>query len=213
MSRFAVLPVALLMLLAIAAPVNAAQPVHTTTTSTYTLADAIFDYENFGIYDGDCGDFVLLVDFDVVRSVTTWPDREIRHVRYEGHFYNASDTSKSIVRNGDFALTFRFDATGGLLEPDLDRAVRVRRGRGTPAADDRRAIDDGLRVRPTDFEDHAARFDGDARVRLRRPSLRPPAALLVRGGGTHSVRTSSPASAGVTDLIDTGNTVFAHEGG
>ena len=116
MSRFAVLPLALLMLLAIAAPVNAAQPVHTTTTSTYTLADAIVDYENFGVYDGDCGDFVLLVDFEVIRSVITWPDREIRHVRYEGHFYNASDTSKSIVRNGDFTLTFRFDATGGLVD-------------------------------------------------------------------------------------------------
>ena len=73
MSRFAMPFVALLMLLAIAAPVAAAQPVHTTTTSTYTLADAIFDYENFGIYDGDCGDFVLLVDFDVIRSVTRGP--------------------------------------------------------------------------------------------------------------------------------------------
>jgi len=116
MSRFAVLPVALLMLLTIAAPVAAAQPVHTTTTSTYTLADAIVDYETFGVYDGDCGEFVLLVDFDVVRSVTTWPDREIRHVRYEGHFYNASDTSKSIVRNGDFTLTFHYDEAGELLE-------------------------------------------------------------------------------------------------
>ena len=116
MSRFAVLPLALLMLLAVTAPVAAAMPVHSTTTGTYSLADAIFDYENFGIYDGDCGDFVLLVDFDVTRSVTTWPDRETRHVRYEGHFYNASDTSKSIVRNGKFALTFRFDATGGLLD-------------------------------------------------------------------------------------------------
>ena len=116
MSRFAVLPVALLMLVAVAAPVAAAAPVHSTTTGTYSLADALFDYENFGIYDGDCGDFVLLVDFEVVRAVTTWPDREVRHVRYEGHFYNASDTSKSIVRNGDFTLTFRFDAAGGLSE-------------------------------------------------------------------------------------------------
>ena len=116
MSRFAMLFVALLMLFVVPPPVVAAEPVHSTTTGTYSLADAIFDYENFGIYDGDCGDFVLLVDFDVIRSVTTWPDREIRHVRYEGHFYNASDTSKSIVRNGKFALTFRFDATGGLLD-------------------------------------------------------------------------------------------------
>ena len=84
MSRFAVLPLALLMLLTVAAPVAAAEPVHSTTTGTYSLADAIFDYENFGIYDGDCGDFVLLVDFDVIRSVTTWPDREIRHVQLRG---------------------------------------------------------------------------------------------------------------------------------
>jgi hypothetical protein len=115
MSRFAVLPFALILLLTTALPVAAATPVHSTTTGTFTLADAIFEYENFDVYDGDCGDFVLLVDFDVVRNVTTWPDREIRHVHYEGHFYNAADTSKSIVRNGDFALTFRFDAAGALL--------------------------------------------------------------------------------------------------
>ena len=114
MSRFAMLPAALLLLLTFAGPAVAAAPPQTTTTGTFTLADAIFEYENFGVYDGDCGDFVLLVDFVVVRDVTTWPDREIRHVRYEGHFYNASDTSKSIVRNGDFALTFRFDETGAL---------------------------------------------------------------------------------------------------
>ena len=116
MSRFAVLPFALILLLTAALPVAAATPVHSTTTGTFTLADAIFEYENFDVYDGDCGDFVLLVDFDVVRNVTTWPDREIRHVHYEGHFYNASDTSKSIVRNGDFALTFRFDESGALLD-------------------------------------------------------------------------------------------------
>jgi hypothetical protein len=116
MSRFAVLPVALILLLTSAAPVGAAAPVHSTTTGTFTLADAIFEYETFGVYDGDCGDFVLLVDFDVVREVTTWPDHEVRHVHYDGHFYNASDTSKSIVRNGDFAFTFEFDESGTLLE-------------------------------------------------------------------------------------------------
>ena len=51
-----------------------------------------------------------------LRNVTTWPDREIRHVHYDGHFYNASDTSKSIVRGGDFTLTFRFDTSGGLSQ-------------------------------------------------------------------------------------------------
>jgi hypothetical protein len=116
MSRFAVLPVALILFLTAVGPVAAAAPAHSTTTGTFTLADAIFDYENFGIFDGDCGDFVLLVDYHVVRDVTTWPDREIRHVRYDGHFYNALDTSKSIVRNGDFVLTFLFDETGALLE-------------------------------------------------------------------------------------------------
>ena len=113
MSRFALLPAALLLFLT-AAPVAAAAPVKSTTIFTYTLADAIAEYEEFGIYDGDCGDFVLLVDFEVVRDVTTWPDREIRHVRYDGHFYKASDTSKSIARNGDFTLTFEFDSAGEL---------------------------------------------------------------------------------------------------
>src|SRR5215210_7695568 len=116
MSRFAVLPIALLLLVAAAGPVAAAAPAHTTTTGSFTLADAISDYENYGVFDGDCGDFVLLVDFDVVRSVTTWPDREIRHVAYEGHFYNASDTSKAIVRNGRFTLTFEFGRAGELLQ-------------------------------------------------------------------------------------------------
>ena len=116
MSRFAVIPVALILLLTVGAPVWAAAPVQTTTTGTFTLADAISEYENFGVYDGDCGDFVLLVDFVVIRNVTTWPDREIRHVRYDGHFYNASNISKSIVRSGDFALTFQFDDTGSLVE-------------------------------------------------------------------------------------------------
>jgi hypothetical protein len=116
MSRFAMLPVALILLLTMAQPVAGAAPIHSTTTGTFTLADAIFEYENFGVYDGDCGDFVLLVDFEVVRDVTTWPDREVRHVAYEGHFYNASDTSKSIVRSGDFTLTFRFDEAGSLVQ-------------------------------------------------------------------------------------------------
>jgi FlaG/FlaF family flagellin (archaellin) len=110
------LPIAVILLLTAAVPVAAAAPVQSTTTGSFTLADAIFEYQNFDVYDGDCGDFVLLVDYDVVREVTTWPDREIRHVHYDGHFYNASDTSKSIVRSGDFAFTFRFDESGALLE-------------------------------------------------------------------------------------------------
>ena len=57
------LPVALILMLTAAAPVAAAAPVHSTTNGTFTLADAIFEYENFGVFDGDCGDFVLLVDY------------------------------------------------------------------------------------------------------------------------------------------------------
>ena len=44
MSRFAVLPVALVLLLTAAGPVAATAPVQSTTTGTYTLSDAIFDY-------------------------------------------------------------------------------------------------------------------------------------------------------------------------
>ena len=61
---------------------------------------------------GSCGDFVLLVDFDVQRSVARWPDREVRHVHYIGHFYSSADTSRSIVRGGDFNLTVSLDSIG-----------------------------------------------------------------------------------------------------
>ena len=116
MSRLTLLPAALIFLFVAAGPVAAVAPVHSTTSLSYTLADAVLEYESFGVIDGDCGDFVLLVDFEVTRDVITWPDREIRRVHYEGHFYNASDTSKSIIRNGDFNLTFKYDADGELRE-------------------------------------------------------------------------------------------------
>jgi hypothetical protein len=90
----------------------AAGPSHARNSFTYTLADAIADYQAFGDNAGDCGAFVLLVDFQVERLVTTWPDREIREVHYTGHFYNGSDTGRSIFRGGDFVVTFRFAADG-----------------------------------------------------------------------------------------------------
>jgi hypothetical protein len=96
-------------------------PTHARVSFTYTLADAIADYHNFGDNAGDCGDFVLLVDFHVERLVTTWPDREIREVQYTGHFYNSTNTSRSIVRGGDFVLTFR-------LAPDGSPETVTRRG-------------------------------------------------------------------------------------
>ena len=100
--------------LALSAPmtVAAAAPERFSTSFTYTLADAIADYAAFGDNGGDCGDFVLLVDFTVERDVTVWPDREVRHVHYTGNYYSSIDTSRSIERSGDFVLTFWLDANG-----------------------------------------------------------------------------------------------------
>jgi hypothetical protein len=98
--------------LALPGAVSAAGPERFESTFTYTLDDAIADYQAFGDNAGDCGDFVLLVDFSVVREVAVWPDREVRHVHYTGHFYSSADTSRSIVRNGDFNLTLWLDENG-----------------------------------------------------------------------------------------------------
>jgi hypothetical protein len=101
-------------LLGLAVPMaaSAAGPERFTTSFTYTLADAVADYEAFGDNGGECGDFVLLVDFTVERDVAVWPDREVRHVHFTGHYYSSIDTSRSIERSGDFVLTFWLDANG-----------------------------------------------------------------------------------------------------
>jgi hypothetical protein len=114
MSRFIRMVLSAVFMVAIVGPsvALAGGPTHSRVSFTYTLADAVADYQAYGDNAGDCGDFVLLVDFDVERLVTTWPDREIREVHFIGHFYNAADTSRSIVRGGDFVLTMRFDADG-----------------------------------------------------------------------------------------------------
>ncbi|HZO67033.1 MAG TPA: hypothetical protein VFB74_18695 [Kribbellaceae bacterium] len=98
--------------LALPATASAAGPEHFETSSTYTLADAVADYRAFGEHSGDCGDFVLLVDFTVERNVARWPDREVRHIQYIGHVYSSADTSRSIVRGGDFNLTVWLDSNG-----------------------------------------------------------------------------------------------------
>ena len=98
--------------LAVPTAVLAAGPVHSHFSFTYTMADAIADYQAFGDNDGDCGTFVLLVDFHVERDVYRWPDREVRHVTYTGNFYSSADTSHSIPRNGNFELTLTFDGNG-----------------------------------------------------------------------------------------------------
>ncbi len=87
-------------------------PTHTHTSFTYSLADALADYQAFGDNDGDCGAFVLLVDFHVERDVTRWPDREVRHVKYTGHFYSSADPSRSIPRDGNFELTIKLADDG-----------------------------------------------------------------------------------------------------
>jgi hypothetical protein len=98
--------------LALPSAALAAGPVHTHFSFTYTLADALADYQAFGDNDGDCGAFVLLVDFHVERDVVRWPDREIRHVKYTGNFFSSADTSRSIPRNGNFELTIALDENG-----------------------------------------------------------------------------------------------------
>jgi hypothetical protein len=90
----------------------AAGPERSQTSFTYTLADALADYAAFGENAGDCGDFVLLIDYTVEREVALWSDREVRHVHYYGHFYSSADTSRSIGRGGDFNLTFWLDSSG-----------------------------------------------------------------------------------------------------
>jgi hypothetical protein len=98
--------------LALPAGVSAAGPEQFHTSFTYTLADALADQQAYGENAGDCGDFVLLIDYAVERDVARWADREVRHVHYTGHFYSSADTSRSIVRNGDFKIEFALDAAG-----------------------------------------------------------------------------------------------------
>jgi hypothetical protein len=114
MSRIRIALALAVMTIGLALPASsfAAAPERFSTSFTYTLADAIADYQAFGDNAGDCGDFVLLVDFTVERSVTVFADREVRHVHYIGHFYNSEDTSRSIVRGGDFSITFALDSNG-----------------------------------------------------------------------------------------------------
>jgi hypothetical protein len=112
MSRRLAIALTLALGLALPSAVSAAGPERFETSFTYTLDDAIADYQAFGDNAGDCGDFVLLIDFSVVREVAVWPDREVRHVHYTGHFYSSADTSRSIERSGDFKLTMWLDANG-----------------------------------------------------------------------------------------------------
>jgi hypothetical protein len=105
---------AALAALALATPAaaSATGPEFSEATFTYTLDDAVADYQAFGEHAGDCGEFVLLVDYTVERDVAQWPDREVRHVHYLGHVYSSADTARSLVRGGDFTLTLWLDPDG-----------------------------------------------------------------------------------------------------
>ena len=48
----------------------------------------------------------------VEREVARWPDREVRHIHYTGNVYSSADTSRSLVRSGDFNLTLWLDSSG-----------------------------------------------------------------------------------------------------
>jgi hypothetical protein len=130
--RFGIALILVALGLTVPAAVAAAGPEQFETSFTYSLQDAIADYQAFGDNAGDCGNFVLLVDYTVERDVSVWPDREVRHVHYTGHFYSSADTSRSIVRNGDFKLTFWLDANGeptGLTRSGVFEYVVIDGGR------------------------------------------------------------------------------------
>jgi hypothetical protein len=114
MSRIRAALVLTLATIGLAFPMSslASAPERFSSSFTFTLADAIAEYEAFGANAGDCGDFVLLIDYTVERDVMIFADREVRHVHYDGHFYSSADTSRSISRGGDFNITFWLDANG-----------------------------------------------------------------------------------------------------
>lgn len=97
---------------------SAAPPVVETETWTLemALAELAIDPE---AHDGDCGSFVLVVDYTVARRTITQPDGDvIRHVSYTGNIYNASDTSESLPRSGTFMILLDFEGES------LQRIVR-----------------------------------------------------------------------------------------
>lgn len=95
------------------------------TSFSYTLAEALADFAaDPNGYDVDCGTFKVIDTFDVTRNITTWDDREFRHIVYNGFYVNASDPSKTLPRNGDFERTTRFDANGDPVSV-IQRGVQI----------------------------------------------------------------------------------------
>ena len=86
------------------------------TSFSYTLVQSLDDFAaDPNEYEVDCGAFKVISTFDVTRNITTWDDREFRHIVFNGFYVNASDPSKTLPRNGDFERTTRFDANGDTI--------------------------------------------------------------------------------------------------
>jgi len=95
------------------------------TSFSYTLADSLADLAaDPNGYEVDCGTFKVISTFDVTRNITTWDNREFRHIVYSGFYVNASDTSKMLPRNGDFERTTWFDANGDAVRRE-QRGVQI----------------------------------------------------------------------------------------
>jgi hypothetical protein len=87
------------------------------TSFSYTLAQSLDDFaaDPNNNYEVDCGAFKVISTFDVTRNITTWDDRQFRHIVFSGFYVNASDPSKTLPRNGDFERMTRFDANGDTI--------------------------------------------------------------------------------------------------
>ena len=108
---------ALLAVGVLAGPAAAAAPTRTVLEiPPFTLADALAEYEEFGAYHYDCGDFVIISTFTGQVTVTDWGDRMLRHVEFSGRFYNASDLTKSALRIGNTATWRDFDDAGDWVQ-------------------------------------------------------------------------------------------------
>jgi hypothetical protein len=107
---------AVVALFALAAPAAAAPPERSTFAFEFTLEDALALYEEFDVYDVDCGDFHIISTAVGETAITDFGDRMLRHVRFTGGYYNASDPTKYAVRIGNTATWREFDDAGEWTE-------------------------------------------------------------------------------------------------
>jgi hypothetical protein len=95
------------------------------TSFSYTLAESLADLAaDPDSYEVDCGTFKVISTFDVTRNISTWDNREFRHIVYNGFYVNASDPSKTLPRNGDFERTTWFDANDDAIR-QAQRGVQI----------------------------------------------------------------------------------------